>query len=103
MRISGSASEAHATRKSVRAAPDATFPALPRREPLRRATIFVVGELVVVVTVAAIFLVPTALGKGEDAKWPGGDLGRALDWLLIAALAAMTCWVTIVLVREASG
>ena len=48
------------------------------------------------------FLVPTAIGKGEDAKWPAGDAGRALDWLLLAALALMTGWVTVVLVRQAS-
>lgn len=49
------------------------------------------AQLAVVVTVAAIFLVPTAVGKPE--AWPSGDMGRMLDGFLLAALALMTVWV----------
>lgn len=48
------------------------------------------AQLAVVVTVAAMFLVPTALGRQE---WPKGDLGEALDGALLAALGIMTLWV----------
>jgi hypothetical protein len=52
-----------------------------------------VGQLAVVVTVAAIFLVPTALGKGEGGNWPRGELGNVLDGALLVALGLMCAWV----------
>ncbi len=53
------------------------------------------AQLAVVVTVAAMFLVPAAVGRQE---WPKGDLGEALDGALLAALAVMTIWVGWILV-----
>ena len=60
------------------------------------------AELAVVVTVAAIFLVPAALGRGggeegAGALWPRGETGHALDGLLLVALVVMAAWVAVLL------
>ena len=57
------------------------------------------AELAVVVTVAAIFLVPAALGRAESegSFWPRGDLGNALDGALMLALVVMAVWVAVLL------
>lgn len=52
------------------------------------------AQLAVVVTVAAMFLVPAAFGRQE---WPKGDLGEALDAALLVALSVMTVWVALIL------
>ena len=52
------------------------------------------AELAVVVTVAAIFLVPAALGREDSASfWPRGELGSAFDGALMVALVVMAIWV----------
>lgn len=53
------------------------------------------AELAVAVTVAAIFMVPSAVAKEDDGgiPWPAGDLGRVLDVLLVTAFAGMCVWV----------
>lgn len=57
------------------------------------------AELAVVVTVAAIFLVPAALGRSDSDSsfWPRGDLGNALDGALMLALVVMAVWVAVIL------
>ena len=59
------------------------------------------AELAVVVTVAAIFLVPAALGReeGGGSLWPRGELGNALDGALMFALVVMAVWVAVLLLR----
>lgn len=57
------------------------------------------AELAVVVTVAAIFLVPAALGR-EDTDtsfWPRGEMGNALDGALLLALVVMAASVAYLL------
>src|SRR5207253_1677401 len=74
-------------------------PSLGERAPGRArfcARIKDVGaELAVVVTVAAIFLVPAALGREESDSsfWPRGEMGNALDGALMLALVVMAAWV----------
>ena len=53
------------------------------------------------VTVAAIFLVPAALGREhEDGSfWPRGEMGHAFDGFLMLALVVMAAWVTVLLLR----
>lgn len=53
------------------------------------------AELAVVVTVAAIFLVPAALGRqdSDTSFWPRGELGNALDGALLLALLVMAATV----------
>lgn len=53
------------------------------------------AELAVVVTVAAIFLVPAALGRqdSDTSFWPRGELGNALDGALLLALIVMAATV----------
>lgn len=51
------------------------------------------------VTVAAIFLVPAALGREESdtSFWPRGEMGSALDGALMLALVVMAVWVAVLL------
>ena len=80
---------------------------IPARLPVGRAWRYdggVGAELAVVVTVAAIFLVPAALGReGEDGGgssfWPRGEMGSALDGALMLALVVMAAWVAVLLLR----
>lgn len=62
------------------------------------------AELAVVVTVAAIFLVPAALGRdgeeGGGSLWPRGETGHALDGLLLVALVVMAAWLAVLLLRS---
>ena len=57
------------------------------------------AELAVVVTVAAIFLVPAALGREESdtSFWPRGEVGNALDGALMFALVVMAASVAYLL------
>ena len=57
------------------------------------------AELAVVLTVAAIFLVPAALGRedSDTSFWPRGELGSALDGALMLALVVMSVWVAALL------
>ena len=57
------------------------------------------AELAVVVTVAAIFLVPAALGRedSDTSFWPRGEMGHALDGAMMAALVVMAAWVLFLL------
>ena len=61
------------------------------------------AEIAVAVTVAAIFMVPSAVAKEDDGgiPWPAGDLGRALDVLLVSAFGAMCVWVGYLLLAPA--
>jgi len=49
--------------------------------------------MAVVVTVAAMFMVPAALARRDGDRWPGGDMGAALDGAVLVALALMCGWV----------
>ena len=53
------------------------------------------------VTVAAIFLVPAALGKedSDTSFWPRGEMGNALDGALMVALVVMALWIGVTLFR----
>lgn len=59
------------------------------------------AELAVVVTVAAIFLVPAALGKedSDSSFWPRGEMGNMLDGALMVALVVMAISVGVLLFR----
>lgn len=59
------------------------------------------GEMAVVVTVAAMFMVPAAVARRDGERWPGGDLGAALDGAVLVALAVMCGWVFWILWRGA--
>ena len=49
--------------------------------------------MAVVVTVAAMFMVPAAIARRDGDRWPGGDVGAALDGAVLVALAVMCGWV----------
>jgi hypothetical protein len=51
------------------------------------------GEMAVVVTVAAMFMIPAALRRRDGDGWPAGDMGAVLDGAILIALAAMCAWV----------
>lgn len=57
------------------------------------------AQLAVVVTVAAIFLVPAALGRADSdtSFWPRGEAGNALDGALLFALVVMAASVAYLL------
>lgn len=57
------------------------------------------GEMAVVVTVAAMFMVPAAVSRRAGIRWPSGELGAALDGALLVALGLMCVWVAWILLQ----